>query len=86
MPSRLRRQRPTAHDVAAEIIRRAATKDGHPRYVVRLSKPPTLAERMQLVAARLERRPIVIMPHKCASMDEWLQQYALPGAGASAGR
>jgi hypothetical protein len=72
-----RRARPGAHDLAAEIIRRAASDDGRPRYVIRLSKSPTLAERMQLVAARLERRPIVIMPHKCASVEEWLQQYAL---------
>jgi hypothetical protein len=73
----MRRQaRAGAQDIAAEIIRRTGTKDGHPRYVIRLSKPPTVAERLQLMAARLERRPIVIMPHKCASAEEWMQQYA----------
>jgi hypothetical protein len=71
-----RRARAGPHDLAAEIIRRAAREDGHPRYVIRLSEPPTLAEQLQLMAARLERRPIVIMPHKCASVEEWLQQYA----------
>jgi hypothetical protein len=35
-----------------------------------------LAERLQLMAARLERRPIVIVPHKCVSVEEWVQQYA----------
>ena len=30
---------------------------------------------MQLLAARLERRPIVIMPHKCKTMEEWLARY-----------
>ena len=63
------------HDLATEIIRRAATNDGHPRNVIRLSKPPTLAEQLQLMAARLERRPIVIMPHKCKTVDEWLHRY-----------
>jgi hypothetical protein len=27
---------------------------------------------MQLLAARLERRPIVIMPHKCKTVEEWI--------------
>ena len=44
-------------------------------YVVRLSKPPTARERMQLLAAHLERRPIVIMPHKCKTMEEWAARY-----------
>ena len=30
--------------------------------------------------------PIVITPHKCASFDQWLEQYALQGAKAAAGR
>jgi hypothetical protein len=44
-----RSRKPGAHDIAAEIIRRAASEDGRPRYVVRLSEPPTLAERLQLM-------------------------------------
>jgi|GEM_PF-6148259 len=48
---------------------------GEATYVVRLSEPPTPNERLQLLAARLERRPIVIMPHKCATMDEWMARY-----------
>jgi hypothetical protein len=65
---------PLAHDLAAEIIRRAGAPAGA-GYVVRLSQPPTLQEQMQLMAARLERRPIVIMPHKCASVEEWMARY-----------
>jgi hypothetical protein len=36
-----------------------------------------LNERLQLMAAGLERRPIVIMPHKCNIVEEWLEQYGL---------
>ena len=71
---RHRSSKPGAHDIAAEIIRRAAVTDGG-GYVVRLSRPPTLSEQLQLMAARLERRPIVIMPHKCTTVDEWLERY-----------
>ena len=67
--------KPGAHDIAAEIIRRAAAVSGGSDYVVRLSKPPTPNERLQLLAARLERRPIAIMPHKCSTVDEWLERY-----------
>lgn len=66
---------PTPREIAAEIIRRASGPDGSKGYVVRLSDPPTSAERLHLLAARLERRPIVIMPHKCKTFDEWLERY-----------
>ena len=77
MPGRSRKQRVTAYDVAGEIIRRvtAANAQTGGGYVVRLSKPPTLSERLQLMAAHLERRPIVILPHKCASVEEWIARY-----------
>ena len=77
MPSRSA-ARPELRDLAAEIIRRAAVLSGNGTqggYVVRLSKPPTWHEQLQLVAACLERRPIAIMPHKCATMDEWVERY-----------
>jgi hypothetical protein len=64
-----------AHDLGAEIIRRAGVPAGTSN-VVRLSQPPTVQEQMQLMAARLERRPIVIMPRKCASVEEWMARYA----------
>jgi hypothetical protein len=69
--------RANAQDIAAEIIRRAAGHDdnGMTAYVLRLARPPTFQERLQLMAARLQRRPVVIMAHKCATMDEWLQRY-----------
>jgi hypothetical protein len=30
---------------------------------------------LALAAARLQRRPVVIMAHKCASVEEWLERY-----------
>ena len=88
MPSRSRKRRPEPHDIAAEIIRRvtATNSESGGGYVVRLSQPPTPTERLQLIAARLERRPIVIMPHKCKTVEEWLEQYASQAAEAGAGR
>jgi hypothetical protein len=44
----------------------------------RLSDPPAPGERLQLIAAHLEHRPIVIMPHKCASVEEWMARYGEP--------
>ena len=70
---------PTPREIAAEIIRRASGPDGSKGYVVRLSNPPTPGERVQLIAARLEHRPIVIMPHKCKTFDEWLERYGNVG-------
>lgn len=71
-----RSRKPGAHDIAAEIVRRAARPDGNKRYVVRLSDPPTPSEWLQLIAARLERQPIVIMPHRCKTLDEWIARYS----------
>ena len=69
------KNRPSLRDLAAEIIRRANDGRSVPPHVVRLSDPPTVTERLQLMAARLERRPIVVMPHKCNSVEEWLARY-----------
>jgi hypothetical protein len=71
--------RVNAQDIAAEIIRRAADtgEDGcMTAYVLRIARPPTFQERLQLIAARLQRRPIVIMPHKCATIEEWITRYS----------
>ena len=65
-----RRYKP--HDLAAEVVRRAGLEGG---YVVRVSDPPTPFEQLQLMSARLERRPVAIMPAKCATMDEWRARY-----------
>ena len=71
------RRRPDAHALAAEIVRRvtAANAETGGGYVVRLNDPPTSTERLQLLAARLEGRPIAIMPHKCKTVDEWQERY-----------
>jgi hypothetical protein len=65
----------SARDIAAEIVRRATGPNGSKSYVARLSDPPTPAERLQLIAAHLEQRPIVILPHRCSSVEEWLVRY-----------
>ena len=69
MPKRTGRHDP--HDLVAEIVRRAGLS-GH---VVRVSDPPTFFEQLQLMSARLQRRPIAILPHPCRSMDEWHSRY-----------
>ena len=68
---------PSPRDIAAEIIRRVASTNTESGggYVVRLSDPRTPQERLQLLAAHLERRPIAIMPHKCKTMEEWAARY-----------
>jgi hypothetical protein len=68
-------RKPDARAIAAEVIRRANGPNGHRPYVIRLSEPPTPAERLQLIAARLQRTPIAIVPHKCKTADEWLERY-----------
>ena len=78
MPGRSRKQCP--RDLAAEVIRRATGADGSKSYVVRLSDPLTPGERLQLIAAHLERWPIVILPHKCASVEEWIARYGKANA------
>jgi hypothetical protein len=72
-----RKRRTQAQELAAEIIRRVASANAKTGggYVVRLSDPPTSAERLQPIAAHLERRPIVILPHKCNGVEEWLQRH-----------
>ena len=73
MPSRPLKT-PSPREIAAEIVRRVASANVG-GYVVRLSDPPTAQERLQLLAAHLQRRPIVILPHKCNTMEGWLAQY-----------
>jgi hypothetical protein len=75
-----------AQDLAAEIIRRvrAGTADsggpGALPYVVHLSEPPTAQERLQLAACRLMQQPIVIVPGKCLTSEEWVKKYGDQGS------
>lgn len=68
-------------DLAAEIIRRVRASTANSEspdslpYVVHLSDPPTAEERLQLMACRLMRQPIVIVPGKCLTVEEWVQRY-----------
>jgi hypothetical protein len=75
-----------AQDVAAEIIRRVragtANSDspsGLP-HVVHISDPPTAEEQLQLAACRLLRQPIVIVPGKCLTIEEWVKTYGEQGS------
>jgi hypothetical protein len=81
---------PDPREVALEIARRAArarspieglaagalTAETYRPYVIRVSDPITTHERLQLVAARLQKTPVAVMPHKCKSVDEWAARYA----------
>ena len=44
-------------------------------YVVRLSDPPTAAESSEIEYASQEGRWIAVLPHKCASIDEWVARH-----------
>jgi hypothetical protein len=83
MPSRPL-QTPSPRDIAAEIVRRIASANavGGGGYVVRLSDPPTPLERLLVLAAHLQRRPIVIMPHKCETVEEWMARYGRAAGGS----
>ena len=70
--------------VSIELARRAAARDGTSQvyhdasYVVRVSDPITLLEKLQLLAARMQRTSIAIMPHPCRTADEWMRRYGKP--------
>ena len=46
-------------------------------YVIRLSDPPRVEERLQLMACRMLGRQIAIMPAKCLTVAEWIERYGL---------
>jgi len=84
--SRRAASKANVQDVAAEIIRRVgagtANSDGRGglRYVVHISEPPTAEERLQLAACRLLGQPIVIVPGKCLTTEEWVRKYGEQGS------
>lgn len=79
--ARLQRKasKPSAHDLAEEIVRRVSKLDESGAsilpYVIRLSDPPTAHEQLQLAAVRLLKRPVVIAPQPCATVEEWVKLY-----------
>jgi hypothetical protein len=75
-----RRLKIEPHDVAAEIIRRAGG-NANLGYVVHLSDPPTVQERLIFAASRLAGQPFAILPKPCASVEEWLNRYGTRPAG-----
>ena len=64
------RKRPDLRELAAEIVRRSGGSN-----VIHLSDPPTASEQLQLLAARLQRRPVAIVPVRCATTEEWQRRY-----------
>jgi hypothetical protein len=68
------------HAAALEIVRREALRSGRDvrsvLSLVRVSTPPTPSERLLLAAVRVLRSPHAIMPHPCATAEEWLARYA----------
>ena len=81
---RRRAGKPSAREIAEEIIRRASKLDdsGEPilPYVIHLSDPPTAHERLQLAAVRLLKHPVVIAPHPCATVEEWVKRFERLGS------
>ena len=74
-----RRSRPSAADLAEEIVRRALEGRAELPYVVCLSDTPTPKEQLLLAACRLMRKPIAIMPAKCETVEEWVERYGTNG-------
>jgi hypothetical protein len=64
------RKRPDLHELAAEIVRRSGGSQ-----VVHLSDPPTASEQLQLLAARLQRLPVAIVPVRCDTIEEWERRF-----------
>jgi hypothetical protein len=44
-------------------------------YVVHVCDPPTESELAEIERARIEGRKIMIMPHACKTVDEWMAKY-----------
>jgi hypothetical protein len=51
-----RKQRPDVRGIAEAIMRRAPTGN-----VLVMSDPPTLEQRLHLMAARIDQRPIIVV-------------------------
>jgi len=59
------------------MARRVAAGHG---YVIRVNDPIMPAEQLQLMAARLQRTPIMIAPQNCKTVEEWVTRYGERGA------
>jgi hypothetical protein len=62
-------------ELAAEIVRRV----GDCGYVIQMDSPPTPGQKLKLTASRLLKRPVAIVPVRCASTEEWVERYAVTG-------
>ncbi|MGE3990873.1 hypothetical protein [Pseudorhodoplanes sp.] len=51
------------------------TSAERPAYVLRISNPPTRREQLQIAVAIAQRAALVLVPHRCETMEEWLARY-----------
>jgi len=65
-------RRPDLRELTAEVVRRSGGSQ-----VVHLSDPPTASEQLQLLAARLQRRPVAIVPVRCATTENGSAAFVL---------
>jgi hypothetical protein len=70
--------RPSAAELAAEIVRRSGLVD---QRVILLSDPPTPEERLQLLAASLQGIPIMVADRYEMTLDEWVARYCTDQPG-----
>ena len=45
-------------------------------YVLRVSKPPTSREQLQIAVALMQGAAVVIVPHRCETVEEWVARYS----------
>jgi hypothetical protein len=46
-----------------------------PPYVIQVSDPMTPADRAAIAAVAAVGRPVVVVPHKCETVEEWAARY-----------
>jgi hypothetical protein len=66
----------TARSIAGRITRLEQFRRPRPSYVLHLSTPPKPEELAAIEEAKSEGRRFAILPRTCASVEEWLANYA----------
>jgi hypothetical protein len=62
--------------IAGRIARLEQYRRPRSSYVLHLSKPPTPEELAAIEELKAEGRRFAILPRTCASVEEWLANYA----------
>jgi hypothetical protein len=47
------------------------------------ASPATANERLQLAACRLMQQPVVLVPGKCLTIEEWVKRYGIAASVAT---